>query len=827
MHEWDHILLEYALSSTMLLVYMLIMWQVQALPKHQFNMYNTDHHQDGYCLLYYVLDNIVNYGEPYTLAHQIIPYCLRSSEENIRITDLNFNHTTDHDFTFSDLREKNISSQLLLSWSASIDLAERYQIFLNNISYSSSFEKESLFHNCTSSWFGPFCRFTFDIPINKSFDEIVAFNFRSKSSIKKGAKVTCYKHLDCKTSLLCLDWREICDRKIDCLDESDESHCWQLEMNECAENEYRCHNGQCIPAEFFHDVSFNPDCLDRTDEPVQFFYTLQCYEDPAFRCEEHTCRPGRDEFPCGNGHCTNGLSPCHNGRSNFLLNDSCSLVMACLMKPDDPVESEQCEIFCATINCTKHHCPLFYEFPSGPLLFGHVRFMFSNKEITIDSYRIPVPDYICYDEKLCADYLASTVYLNGSTCRHFHELGLAQSDSYNGLAKLVQNVKDRFRGCLVVANESHNCNHSTMYRCENSTKCISKHRLVDGIQDCPLNDDEKFNQSCSLNDAHYRFACSADHNIKCFAPFTIKDNRENCKYGEDEHENHIYFQTICDGIRELLPVLINGQNETDETNCEYWECNNTYTRCDKFWSCKNGIDEINCPNSTCPEFHHSCVFPNDTSNVSCLPISQAGNDIDDCLGGLDERHHCRTAYPDWNTVRFQCWNDTACIDLWYLCDKVPDCPFGDDETFCENYESELEEICDYSNPFSQTEVPSLLCSLTDKNKRSMIYFTLHNMPIYSLQLITDPASLVRTEIKSRSIRSNQVVNTKSDEEWQCNRGLRIYIRMDGDNSELSCLCPPSYYGDKCQISKSTYQPYTSNTCNIRLAQCVHFHYHFN
>ncbi|CAF4331322.1 unnamed protein product, partial [Rotaria magnacalcarata] len=42
---------------------------------------------------------------------------------------------------------------------------------------------------------------------------------------------------------------------------------YQLEINECADNEYRYHNGQCIPMKYFHDSSLNPDCLDRTDEP--------------------------------------------------------------------------------------------------------------------------------------------------------------------------------------------------------------------------------------------------------------------------------------------------------------------------------------------------------------------------------------------------------------------------------------------------------------------------------------------------------------------------------------------------------------------------------
>ena len=32
---------------------------------------------------------------------------------------------------------------------------------------------------------------------------------------------------------------------------------------------------------------------------------------------------------------------------------------------------------------------------------------------------------------------------------------------------------------------------------------------------------------------------------------------------------HISFPTICDGFTELLPININGRNETDETECEY------------------------------------------------------------------------------------------------------------------------------------------------------------------------------------------------------------------------------------------------------------------
>jgi hypothetical protein len=48
---------------------------------------------------------------------------------------------------------------------------------------------------------------------------------------------------------MCLDWREICDGKIDCIGDNsgiDEKYSEEMEMTECNENEYRCYNGaQC------------------------------------------------------------------------------------------------------------------------------------------------------------------------------------------------------------------------------------------------------------------------------------------------------------------------------------------------------------------------------------------------------------------------------------------------------------------------------------------------------------------------------------------------------------------------------------------------------
>jgi hypothetical protein len=773
-------------------------------------MYSTNHGLDGYCLLYYVPDNRIYFHEYDLLTHQIIPYCLRSLEENIFLKT--FDVTNESYFNFVDLRKRNISSQQLLSWSASIDLAEDYEMFLSGLFNSSmTINNDKLFYNCTTPWFGPYCCFAFELSIKTSFDDIVSYTFESKERASNDAKVPCYNHLNCNSSFVCLDWRDICDSKIDCIDGSDEINCWQLEMNECNDNEYRCHNGQCIPQEFLRDNPLNPDCLDNTDESIFRPTTFPCSQDPSFRCEEYACRPGSFEFPCGDGECTAEMAQtCGNGRGNIFFNDICSTAMACILKLRyqssiyGEITSTWCERFCTEIQCGKNNCSSFYTFPSNPILFGHVHFVFLNHERTIDSFSVPVPDYICYNEQLCADFSPATKHFNGLACRLFDEFELKGPIYYHSLFHLVNIVKDLFRSCSTAFNQISYDNHSMTYRCLNSSKFISKHRLVDGIQDCPFNDDETFNDSCSLNDARHRYNCSINGRNKCFASLIVDDGKIHCEDESDERQTNdaliylhdIQFSMICDGIDHL--ISINGQNETDETNCEYWECNNTYTRCDEFWSCRNGADEIGCSQSNCSEFEHSCVFPNDTSKVSCLPISQAGDGIINCLGATDERRQCQILELHTFEYGFECSNESKCISEYSLCDGIKSCRYGDDEAFC----STLERSLCYSHSILRTDVENFLCKFTGfKSRQHILYFVIHNMPTYPRQLIDNTTSVPSPiENKTKTLIRTDMIDITYVDLWRCNRGISIQVRMNNDDRlKLLCLCPPSYYGDECQF----------------------------
>jgi hypothetical protein len=141
---------------------------------------------------------------------------------------------------FRDLLHGGVSSQELLAWSAPIDLVEWYQIYLNNPSESLA---DEIFYKCSPPWFGPRCQYKFIYERIYSFDEIVRLTFKSferSSDLLEVNALSCYVHLTCNRgpNPICLDWREVCDGKIDCLNGSqDEENCFELEINECDKNE--------------------------------------------------------------------------------------------------------------------------------------------------------------------------------------------------------------------------------------------------------------------------------------------------------------------------------------------------------------------------------------------------------------------------------------------------------------------------------------------------------------------------------------------------------------------------------------------------------------
>ncbi|CAF4484897.1 unnamed protein product [Rotaria sp. Silwood2] len=608
-------------------------------------------------------------------------------------------------------------------------------------------------------------------------------------------------HIKCDRggSPLCLDWREVCNGRIDCLDGgADEAECFELEVNECNEDKYRCHNGECIPKEFWENGDIFGDCLDNSD----IYYEHNCnnvYWISRLECQEHLCRPNEGQFSCGDGQCVEDFQACRNGRHILLaesmsaqgnLSQTCWMAMVCLTKIIDHVVGMSCKQYFESSYSSAHlySCESFTQFPIISILQGHVRFLYRPKNILNKNFKLAlIPDYVCYDNQLCK-FLKPTFRNGNDTCRHNYEMGLDPNITYHNWKSMVDSIKPYFRGCLTRNNAENDSQHLSLYHCKNSSKSISKHRIIDGISDCHLNDDEQeFELSCLINNAS-RFKCSNE--IMCRSPLI---SRDICPFENKHNLDDLAFQEICDRNEQLLPIIIDGRNHTDETDCEHWQCNNIYTRCDKFWNCPDGTDEENCTRSICPSHSLSCVSPFNYT-LTCLSADQVSDGIIDCLGAADELQYCRTQSHAFGIYHgFRCFNDTTCVGSSYLCDSRRHCRHNDDEAFC----GDRRHICHPSIVHNRTNLENALCDIGDLKEQ--VIFSFETLPLYPSTENRMINNITEWPIEQRHI--IQDIKTKFDDPswaWYCNHGLYARFRVNEHNDTYRCFCPPYYYGDRCQ-----------------------------
>ncbi|CAF3903979.1 unnamed protein product [Adineta steineri] len=783
----------------MMLYILLLIGLLCSVTRTQFNLYNTDASLDAGNLHTHCLHHYAYYWIEIT---EKVEYCVGPISDN-DISLEKFPNTTNGNFTFDKLRQLNVTTQELLAWSAAIDFTERYQYYIDQP--NKSLISTEIFVNCTKPWFGPRCQYSFGLGATYNFQEIVRKIFREKYHSTPPyvvTSLTCYIHLKCDRggSNICLDWREICDGRIDCIDGGiDEEQCFQLEINECNENEYRCRNGLCIPKEFLEDKQFQ--CLDVSDLLDIDSYPGKTDSPHIFNIEERMCSSIDKQFKCGDGRCVADYDKCINKRDLFLyelismqgnLSSICWITMICLTKILDQVNGTSCQQFFKSSNITTNlqSCEGVIQFPIIPVLFGHIRFLYilNDTKHGLDTNLALIPDYICYDSKLC-DFLIPTFRNGNYTCRHSDDIyNLNFNRNLTTWTSIIRVIEPYFRKCLTTHNNTNLSQYSSLiYCCKNSSKCISKHRILDNISDCYLNDDEEqFELSCLINDTR-RFKCGNEN--KCYAVFV---SQEICPQQHLLTIDKIDFKHLCDRYIEMSPVIIDGQNYTDESECEKWPCNNIYTRCDGFWSCPSGEDEDNCTErQICPSGFLACVSPYNYT-LTCLPANQVNDNHIDCLGAADELQYCRSGVWEYGYYPgFHCWNDSKCIKRNRLCDNDPDCSFEDDEVFCGEDKS-----CSQCDKYGCSNVTEALCRIGTLSKASA---SLETLPVYPLLSRKTIQYANQPQIELHSL-TKYITKEPHDHTWpwRCNHGLYVTV-WSGDNSlKYKCFCPPHYYGDLCQ-----------------------------
>lgn len=186
---------------------------------------------------------------------QDIPYCRRPGfpDDLHRDKQASICHHQGKSWTFDILRERNQTvNQIIGTYRSSMERAEEYSLFL------AEHEKNGSLCQCAPKTFGKNCEYKLIGDISHVLFHTTRTwqNSQKKSNrlqMQTHRKPLCYNTMVCDYGLLCLDWRDICDGRQQCINGTDEEACDLLEFNECDEDEYRCSNGMCIPSVYFLD----------------------------------------------------------------------------------------------------------------------------------------------------------------------------------------------------------------------------------------------------------------------------------------------------------------------------------------------------------------------------------------------------------------------------------------------------------------------------------------------------------------------------------------------------------------------------------------------
>ena len=249
--------------------YLYVIFSLWSLVSAEVYLYDTHSVQDYPRLKFNCIP--ATYEASYT---EIIAaeYCLRPSNNDNSVDwwSEGIPSATDQKYTFDQLVQLNLTAKQLLSWSISVALVEEYQYYLNH--RDSRLASTEVFR-CVAPWFGSRCQYSLDLPEDDDFSTRIEEFFVRRFFVKQPDYMTylnCYTLLHCTEdgTAVCLHWSQVCDGKIDCVDgEEDEKSCFIMEINECKPNEYRCHNGQCIPDNGYREDTLA--CLDLSNKMDQ------------------------------------------------------------------------------------------------------------------------------------------------------------------------------------------------------------------------------------------------------------------------------------------------------------------------------------------------------------------------------------------------------------------------------------------------------------------------------------------------------------------------------------------------------------------------------
>ncbi|CAF3768257.1 unnamed protein product [Rotaria sp. Silwood1] len=394
--------------------------------------------------------------------------------------------------------------------------------------------------------------------------------------------------------------------------------------------------------------------------------------------------------------------------------------------------------------------------PEYPVLFSFFQFVYLTNQSFNRIEEYIIPDFICFNASQCPKLLFCSINIgidNGLNCCKRENLINKTLDYQNDLNNIF---KDLIEQCS---------------------------KIVNGYNDCYYKEDEQFS-TCQLNDST-RFICPLNFN-KCLSMIAVND-------GEDEWPYNRWNILInkappigifCDSENDLS--LSNTFNNTDETNCEWWPCNNLYSRCDNKWHCLNGYDELNWPQINCSLNEHKCYYE-DYYRYLCISVDHLMEKYSNC----DESYINRKIYLNnqtyYNSMNYFLWNKTKCITSKQIC-------LNQSLSYMKD-----EDIISYVRW-------KILHMIKEIEKLFLKISRLNSLPSIS--------SSVSLKKSNQFSKIKPIITNIYKKTWYCHRGISLLFK---NNSINKCLCPPTYFDNQCQWQN---QRISLNRIDINSLTCL-------